>query len=307
MPPKKTTAPDVASTFMAKRGLAKGPKPDVASASTAKRGPAKGPKPDAPPITPSAYMEKATTLTAPRVVPGTSAPKLATLTAWSYSVYTQYFKCPLSVCFDKIKRVRMVEPPNPAFEKGNRVHGAAEQYIKSAGAKRAPALIAELAGVKDRLDMFRKLGASAELEWTFNKDWQPTSWFGHDAWLRVKTDACAESPGLVQITDWKTGKIYDDHKQQRSLYGMAGLQLVELGKLAGGDKSVKVLAEHAYTDTGQSATEEYSMKDLKPLKAEWLRRIKQMMGDTKYPAKTGFHCRYCKFRKSNGGPCPEAM
>ena len=236
------------------------------------------------------------------------AERLATLTSWSYSVYSQYFKCPLSVCFDKVKRVRIVEPPNPHFEKGDRVHKAAETHIGSEG--RPPALIPELKSVKDRLEFFRKARAKVELEWAFTKQYLPTSWFGGDAWLRVKTDVCldAERPSpLVHITDWKTGRVYPEHRQQRSLYALAGLQLVDLGLLAGGSKDVKLTAEHLYTDTTQSATEEYTMKDLKPLKREWETRIKGMMSDTRYPAKTGFHCRYCRFRKSAGGPCPEAM
>jgi hypothetical protein len=230
---------------------------------------------------------------------------LANLVSWSYSVYTAYVKCPLSVCFDKVKRIRIPEPPNVHFEKGDKVHKAAEAHITRPG--RAPALIPELKAAKGKLDAFRKLKAKAELEWAFTKQYLPTSWFGQDAWLRIKVDVCAESPGLVQITDWKTGKVYDDHKQQRSLYALGGLQLVELGIVAGGDKDVKLVAEHVYTDTGFEATEQYTMKDLKPLKREWEKRIEPMMKDTRYPAKPGFHCKWCRFRKSNGGPCPEAQ
>lgn len=233
-------------------------------------------------------------------------PKFATLTSWSYAVYTQYMKCALSVCFDKIQRIRIIEPANPHFEKGNRVHAAAEAYIKSTG--RAPAIIPELAAVKDRLAIFRKLKAMTERDWAFNRQWKPTGWFAPDAWLRVKVDVAAIDSGpppLVYITDWKTGKMYDDHRQQRSLYALAGLQLLELGALPSAAKDSEVVAEHLYTDTTQSATERFKPKDLAPLKREWLARIKQMMSDTKYPAKTGFHCRYCKFRKSAGGPCKE--
>jgi PD-(D/E)XK nuclease superfamily len=230
---------------------------------------------------------------------------LAMLTSWSYSVYTQYMKCPLSVCFDKVKKIRIYEPPNPAFEKGNLVHKNAETYIGGAG--KAPSVIPELKPVVEKLKLFRKLKAMVEQDWAFTSGYLPTSWFGADAWLRIKVDVCAIEPKLVQITDWKTGKVYDDHKQQRSLYALGGLQLIELGKLPGADKDAKVVAEHLYTDTTQSATEEFVLKDLKPLKREWETRIKQMMSDTRYPAKTGFHCRWCKFRKSNGGPCPENM
>lgn len=231
-------------------------------------------------------------------------PPLANLTSWSYSVYTAYVKCPLSVCFDKIKRIRIVEPPNPHFEKGDRVHKSAEKYITGSG--KAPAIIPDLKLVKDKLVLFRKLKAKAELDWAFTKSWVPTTWNDWtNCWLRIKVDVCAETPGLVQITDWKSGKVYDDHKQQRSLYALGGLQLIELGLLGNGAPVTKVTAEHLYTDTGQTATEEFTMKDLKPLKREWLNRIRQMMTDTRYPAKTGFHCRYCRYRKSNGGPCPE--
>lgn len=251
---------------------------------------------DTPPVRPS------TRFTAPP-----RPPAFANLVSWSYSVYTQYVKCPLSVCFDKVQRIRIVEPPNPHFEKGDRVHKAAELFIGGSG--KVPVVIPELKAVKDRLAFFRKARASVELEWAFDKSYRPTSWFGQDAWLRVKTDVCLDTkePPLVHITDWKTGKVYDEHKQQRSLYALAGLQLVELGALAGGSKDVKLTAEHLYTDTTQSATEEYDMKDLAPLKREWGSRIKQMMSDTRYPAKTGFHCRYCRFRKSAGGPCKENM
>jgi len=248
------------------------------------------------------FVPKKTTITQPKFQP---MQKLATLTSWSYSVYTAYLKCPLAVCFDKIKKIRIVEPANPHFEKGDRVHKAAEAHIGGTG--KALKVPAELLAVKDRLDFFRKARAAVELEWAFTKGYLPTTWFGKDAWLRVKTDVCLDTkePPLVHITDWKTGKVYDDHRQQRSLYALAGLQLVELGLLAGGSKDVKLVAEHLYTDTTQSATEEYGMKDLKPLKREWASRIKTMMSDTVYRPKTGFHCRYCKFRKSAGGPCPE--
>lgn len=229
---------------------------------------------------------------------------LATLTSWSYSVYTAYVKCPLSVMFDKVKRIRIIEPPNPHFERGDRVHKETETFINAPG--KPPVLAPELKVVKDRLTSLRKLKARAELDWAFTKQWAVTTWNDwNNCWLRIKVDVCVEAPGLVQIIDWKTGKVYDDHKQQRSLYALGGLQLIELGKLAGGDKTVKLTAEHVYLDTGQTATEEFTMKDLKPLKREWLTRTKQMMSDTKYQARPGFHCRYCRFRKSNGGPCPE--
>lgn len=243
--------------------------------------------------------------------------RFATLTSWSYSVYTQYCKCPFSVYLDKIQRVKIEEPPNPSFIKGNRSHEIADTYIGGMGKKR-PSLTDTLfvgkervkvtmEAVKEILDDFRAKKARTEQEWAFTRDYTPTTWFGKDAWLRVKTDVCADSvdPPLVEIVDWKTGRQYDEHRQQRSLYALAGLQFVQIGSLAGGSKDVKLTAQHVYTDTGIRATEAFRMKDLQPLKKQWEARIKGMMSDTVFKPKTGFHCRHCRFKKSAGGPCPE--
>ena len=232
--------------------------------------------------------------------------RFATLTSWSYSVYCAWVRCPFSVCLDKIQRIHIEEPPNPAFIKGNRVHDAAA--VQVAGPGKIPKLSAELLPVKALLVDLRKRAARAEQEWAFDRQWNPVDWRDwKKAWLRIKTDICADSlkPPAVDIVDWKTGKIHEEHKQQRSLYGLGGLQLVKLGALAGGSKDVKLTAQHVYVDTGQNATETYTMKNLEPLRREWLSRIKQMMEDTTYTPRTGYHCRWCKFRKSAGGPCPE--
>jgi hypothetical protein len=248
--------------------------------------------------------------------------RFAQLTSWSYSVYVKWLECPFSVCLDKIMRVRITEPDNPNFVKGNRSHEIADTYISGVGKKR-PALVdtikmpgpdkvvikVDMTAVEARLVDLRAKKARTEQEWAFTKAWDPTGWFDKDAWLRIKTDACADmtDPPTVDIVDWKTGRQYPEHKQQRSLYALGGLRLVQIGALAGGSKKVELTAAHIYTDTGITATEKFGMKNLEPLKREWLTRIREMMADTVYPTRTGRHCGWCKYAKSKGGPCPEKM
>lgn len=264
---------------------------------------------------------------------------IKTLTSWSYSVYTQWLKCPFSVFLDKIARIRITEPSSPMLDKGNNTHAVTQVYVqikakptKMALVKAAIALIetpdsmtgkitkADAVGVTaactdilgnsqvvTRLDDLRKHKADLEGELAFDVNYQRVSWRDwHRAWLRVKCDvikSILKPKPVVNIIDWKTGKVHDEHKQQRSLYALAGLQLVQLGHLNNGDKDTEVVAEHIYTDTGQSATETFAFSKLAALKREWAGRIKFMMADTKFPAKPGFACRYCKFGKSKGGPC----
>jgi hypothetical protein len=233
----------------------------------------------------------------------------AQLKSWSYSTYTQYLGCPYSVCLEKIQKVRVVEPENPHFVKGNRVHGSAEQYISAPG--RAPgALEPELTKLKPLLTRLRKAKARVEQEWAFDKLYNPVAWFSPQAWLRVKTDVCADTlaPPAVEIVDWKTGRPHDEHRQQRSLYALGGLQLVQLGALAGGSKDTTLTAQHVYVDWPDStATESYAMKHLPALKREWAARIKPMMEDTRFLVKPGSACRWCKFNAKNGlgGPCQD--
>ena len=216
------------------------------------------------------------------------------------------------MCLEKIQKVRIVEPENPFFVKGNRIHKGAELFVTGKG--RAPALPPELVPIKDQLVQLRKRGTevAVEQEWAFTREWRPTGWFDKDAWLRMKTDVCGSTvkPPTVDIVDWKTGRVHaDDHKLQRRLYGMGGLILVQEGVLAGGDKNVKLTAQHVYVDTGQRATEEFLMKHLVPLKREWLSRIQYMMADTIYPSKPApYTCRWCKFNaKRAGGPCKDGV
>lgn len=248
--------------------------------------------------------------------------RFATLTSWSFSVYTQYVRCPFSVCLEKIQRVRMVEPPNPHFAKGDCAHTLAEQCVAGKGRmpplvkripspeKGAPPIVVDMSALKDRLAKLRGRKALVEQEWAFDRQWNPVDWRDWNrAWVRVKTDVCAHEPDppVVDIVDWKTGKVHPEHAQQRSLYAAAGLRLVQIGALAGGSKDVRLTAEHVYVDTGQTATEEFTMKDLKPLQREWAARVKGMMADTEFKTHPGRHCRWCKFARSRGGPCPEKM
>ena len=251
--------------------------------------------------------------------------KFATLTSWSFSVYCSYIKCPLSVCFEKIQKIRITEPPNPFFAKGDCAHATAEQFVTGAG--RVPSLKitlppvepggseikVDLTSVKPLLVQLRKRkDVVTEQEWAFTREWKPTGWFDKDAWLRMKTDVCGHTlePPTVDIWDWKTGKIHvEDHQLQRSLYGLGGLLLVKLGVLAGGSKDVKLTAQHVYIDGGATATEVFAMKDLEPLRRGWLARIEYMMKDTQYPAKpSSMNCRFCKFNKNRtGGPCDKGL
>lgn len=267
---------------------------------------------------------------------------LPLLQAWSYSVYTSWLECPRRTYFRSVAKIRMPEDKGPPLIKGDMVHKAAETYVSTV--TRTPKLEPDIAGAtaqlqtlnlpkldlarevanlrtaaanlakhKPELEAIRKARGRTEVEWAFTRQYTPTGWFAKDAWLRIKVDVYTEEykpQPLLAIIDYKTGKTYPEHRQQRSLYALGGLQLVALGALMSKADAANVTATaaHWYTDTGFKDTETFGMASLKPLVREWAARTKEMLNDTVYPARPSARaCRFCPYKKSLGGPCLEDM
>lgn len=237
--------------------------------------------------------------------------------AWSYSTFSVYKECPQRARFQKIDKLR--EPDVPAMIRGNEVHKAAEDFTKGATKK----LPKELATFKEEFLHIKKAGGIPEKDWAFDKDWNPCSWFGPQAWLRVKVDLHSveiekigpnTSETVVHIIDHKTGKAPADprkpgtrqpawedkkfyqHDEQRSIYALAAMIMYP--------DADRVIAKHWYLDAGVEHTSTYVRADLDKLKKEWLKKIKPMMNDTSFaPRPSSDACRFCHFKKSNGGPC----
>jgi hypothetical protein len=103
----------------------------------------------------------------------------------------------------------------------------------------------------------------------------------------------------VDIKEWKTGKVYDEHQMQRYLYGMVTLiQHPEVDE---------VEVETVYLDqNGKDAKQVFHRDNLQFMKSDWGSRIVKVENAIErdmFPANPQFLCRYCDFSKQNGGPC----
>jgi RecB family exonuclease len=267
------------------------------------------------------------------------------LQAWSYSVYKAYQECPQRVYFSHVLKIRMPEKIGPPLIKGDMIHKAAEIYVGTA--ERSPKLTAPLAEaeahlealamapldlaaerrglktalanlvkMKPDLDRLRKAKARTEVKWAFDKDYKPVPYFDKSVWLRIQADVYFEEyepKPLLPIIDYKTGKVYPEHRQQRSLYALGALVLVDLGALMAKlpkprCKDLEVTAEHWYTDIGFKDRETFGIASLKPLTREWAARTREMLIDTVYkPRPSARACRFCQYHARNHGPCKEGV
>lgn len=218
---------------------------------------------------------------------------LVQLTAWSYSRYNDYEKCPL-LC--KLKHVeKRKEPENEAMARGSAVHGMVEQFLT----KKVKILPSDLGKFKGQFSPMRRAKVLCEQEWAFDNKWRRVDWFSKDAWLRMKVDihyvVKLLTKKAVRIIDIKTGKPHDEHVQQRELYAIGALLIYP--EIDG------VQVAHWYLDSGNKYGELYLRKQLEDLKKSWLKRTKAMLADTRFAPRPGNYCRWCHFRASNGGPC----
>lgn len=152
---------------------------------------------------------------------------MSSIKQWSFSRLSVFEQCKYRAKLQYVDKIPEPERPLPpgktehANERGNRVHDAAEMFVKA-----DITLIDELQHFATEMRALKALYAegkvSLEGEWAHNKNWEPVAWASSDAWLRLKLDAFIhESPTHGIVVDYKTGRKHGNevkHSEQGQLY-----------------------------------------------------------------------------------------
>ena len=218
------------------------------------------------------------------------------ITAWSFSRWQKWVTCPRSAYYAFVQR--LPEPKSDAMQRGTDAHAEAASILT--GEEIIPDIL--------KPDWVGKLHAiredsggdiEAELQMAFTQKWEQTEWFGKAAWCRVILDGLVMRPegADVVIHEHKTGKRRDSHYTQATLYAAAASVLAP-------DREVRV--QFNYLDEPAASgtkVEFFPIETAAKAKVAWTTRVEPMLNDTIYPTRTGPLCRWCHYRKSNGGPC----
>lgn len=221
-------------------------------------------------------------------------PVLQRITAWSFSRWKDYEKCPRMAKYKHVEGKK--EPGNAAMQRGSDIDKKTENFLKGL----LPKLPEELKPFSKEFTALKKLKPFLQENWAFNSTWGRVGWFDKGplgAWLRVKMDAAVPTnkKKVAEVIDFKTGKIYPEHKLQVELYALSGFIVFP-------DAEV-IKTNLWYTDLGKEDPSTFTRDQMEGLKTTWMERIKIMMLDTRFPAKPGNHCSWCHFSKGKGGPC----
>lgn len=216
------------------------------------------------------------------------------ITSWSYSRYATYTECPAKAKYKFIDKLD--EPKGKAMERGNDIHEMAEHYTLGKLKK----LPEELQKFSDQFLELKKAKPQVEQTWAFRADWSETTYNDwKNCWLRVKTDAACLDEQTLYVIDHKTGKFRGGYDEQLSLY--AGTGMLKYPHIK------EVNTQMWFLDSGDVVEKTYKVTEGKSILAGWVKKVKPMLNDTTFTPKPGNACRFCHFKKSNGGPCKYAF
>ena len=215
------------------------------------------------------------------------------VTAWSYSRYADYQQCPLKF---KLKHImKMKTAGSPAMQRGSDIHKEGENWLKTPKKLKLPESYSHFA---DEMAHVKALSPLVEQQWGFTKDWKPTGWFAGDTFLRIVTDITIKyDDGTADIIDIKTGRKYDTNQEQMDLFSCGPFMMWP-------DVN-EVTTRLWYVDQPKDnvVEQEFTRANFEKIKKQWDKRILPMFNDTKFAPRPNDKCKWCDFRKSEGGPC----
>jgi CRISPR/Cas system-associated exonuclease Cas4 (RecB family) len=218
--------------------------------------------------------------------------------ALSHSRMKTHEQCPRKAKYKFIDKLK--EPSNEAMERGSTIHKELENWmieLLDKGESDVPipstgAYAAVQARVKELVE--EGYSISPESQVAFTREWEPCDWFAPNTWMRVVYDFVAVGPDHVVVADYKTGKVYDDHEEQAKLYAMGCFHEHDVS-------SVEVV--FYYLDQSSMQVYNYTRDDIYLLNVGILERANRVNMDRLFPTNPSYKCRWCHFRKENGGPC----
>ncbi len=209
---------------------------------------------------------------------------------WSLTSLSTYERCGFKYKLKYVERIPEIRSMQAS--RGVDFHRSVENFLTGAEPKLPP----ELDFYTEFLTGLKQHEIYPEHKVSLSRDWNPTTW--EDGWFRGVLDLKLipkEQNQTGFVYDWKTGKPYPDHDDQKTLYSIA--LFAEQPTL----RSVR--AVHVYFDSRRNIQKEFHKDQVHSLRQQWESRVQRLEQNPEFIANPGFHCRWCGYRREIGGPC----
>ena len=229
-----------------------------------------------------------------------------TISTWSYSRLIIFEQCKLRAKLQYVDKIPEPERPLPAGktehanERGTRIHGLAEDFVRSKTEK-FPRELKKFEQEFYRLrELYKKDKVSLEGDWGLDHNWTPTGWMEKNTWGRVKLDAMvmlSKTHGVV--IDYKTGKRYGNeikHAEQGQLY--------QLTALLRNPELQTITVELWYTDLDELTSMTFTRAQGLRFFNNFNKRATDITSATSFPPQPNiFACKWCPYLPSKSGDC----
>lgn len=191
---------------------------------------------------------------------------------------------------------------SPAAQRGTDMHAQIEQFVKG----EIPALTGKLEFYHGFLSALKAhpVPIYSEHKIYLDKNWNLQG--PENYWHISILDMFRKVEVSAQLWDWKSGKIYPDHEEQKELYAISVLSAYTEVEV--------VTSTFTYIDQGYNREKIYSrtgpwpkdksIRTFDEAKEEWNDRVKKMESLTEFIPNPSWKCNTCSFSTRNGGPCP---
>ncbi len=211
--------------------------------------------------------------------------------AHSYSGLKQYETCPASYKFSRIDK--LPNPSGPAAERGVMLHTALEKALLGDDTP----LPDDIKHVWPTILELRAVKAQPERKFAITRDWQPCDFKDSNAWFRGIIDVYVKNLPRVMLSDWKSGKVRE-YGDQLTVYSTIIFTFEPAAE------EIKPLIH--FVDQKKKPHVDYPViarAEYDELKSSLERRVIRIEEDKIFAPNPNWGCRYCHFRKDNGGPC----
>lgn len=225
---------------------------------------------------------------------------MKSVTAWSYSRWADYTRCPL---FFKEKYLTKSIPDHtsPAMQRGNDIHKGIAAWLdnKAEGCPREAFQNPRAEQLLLEMRAFAPANRAVEQQWGFTSQWKSTGWFAKDTWLRVILDVgLMYDDNTAEAIDFKTGKRYGTNADQMELFA--------LGVMCQWLPVTNVTTRLIYLDEkGKDIEdiEEFPARMKQSLIDKWTKKVAPMFNDTVFAPRPNDKCKWCPLARSKGGVC----
>lgn len=235
----------------------------------------------------------------------------------SLSKLNVYKACPKQYFYKHLENRTQGE--SAAMARGLVIHEALENRVKRAAAEGSMALkegdqaTAKIQWFLDELadmtfDLVIPEQAIAYNPYTL----EIVDWSSKGPVVRAKLDMMCTTPsvpGLLLVFDWKTGRLYDKHTEEREFYAAVCALMAE----SQGVQFDRVAAAYVYIDQGTvnpfnymdpKSSSSWSREDILAKLRAWSDVMIASGTATRFPYTPGQpQCGWCDYSKSKNGPC----